>query len=344
MANNALEGAFPERGVDTLPLRSASPECIDREKVVAHIAEARKRGRYMGPDDPEEYLATHNCIAELDGMHRATLVGLLCFGRDPQRFAQQAVIDIGHYRGTESVSFDVIHIEKNIGGTIFDQLQRAEEYLWRNTHHGMTLPERGLRRVEIHEYPLAVIRELLVNLLAHRDYTLIGSASRISLFRNRIEWISPGGLPPGVTIDNLLTAQSSRNPMLLKILYEAGFVEAYGQGLDTVVGVLKSEEMLPPTFRDIVSAFIVTVFGRTLQSEAHPESLVEVTTNQHRIVALIRAHGSLTPRDLREQLPDLSPRSVQRDIKALVDAGLVEPDGKSVAVQYRLREADDRVE
>ncbi len=339
MTSNAFEGAFPQHSVDTLPLRDAPPESIDREQVVTHVADARARGRYTGPEDPEEYLALHGCVAELDGIPRATLAGLLCFGRNPQMYVPQAVVDIGHYRGTESVSFDVIHLEKNIGGTIFDQLRRVEEYLWRNTHHGMTLPERGLRRVEIHEYPLAVIRELLVNLLAHRDYTLVGSAARVSLFRNRIEWISPGGLPAGVTIDNLLDIQSSRNPMLLTILHEAGLVEAYGQGLDTVVAVLRDEEMLPPSFRDVGAAFIVTVFGRQVDPLT-PSGYVPLTEAQRVIVALIQERQETTFGELCAALPERSDRSVQEDVRDLVEAGVVQRVGKTRATRYRLRAAD----
>jgi len=58
----------------------------------------------------------------------------------------------------------------------------------------------------VHEYPAAVIRELIVNLLAHRDYTNGLSAARVQLFGNRIEWVSPGGLPPGVTVENILSS------------------------------------------------------------------------------------------------------------------------------------------
>jgi ATP-dependent DNA helicase RecG len=339
MASNAFGGAFPQHSIDTLPLRDAPPESIDREKVVAHIAEARARGRYTGPEDPEEYLIQHKCVAELDDAPRATLAGLLCFGRNPQMIIPQAVVDIGHYRGTESVSFDVLHLEKNIGGTIFDQLRRVEEYLWRNTHHGMTLPGRGLRRVEVHEYPLAVIRELLVNLLAHRDYTLIGSAARVSLFSNRIEWVSPGGLPPGVTIDNLLDIQTSRNPMLLTILHEAGLVEAYGQGLDTVVAVLRDEEMLPPTFRDVGAAFIVTVFGRQVDLLA-PDGYIPLTDAQRILVALIQQRQEATFSELCAALPDRSDRSVQEDVRDLVEAGIVQRIGKTRAIRYRLRAPD----
>ena len=98
MVNSAFEGVFPQHSIDTLPLRNVPPESIDREKVVAHIADARTRGRYTGPEEPEEYLALHKCIAELDSIPRATLAGLLCFGRDPQTLVPQAVVGIGHYQ------------------------------------------------------------------------------------------------------------------------------------------------------------------------------------------------------------------------------------------------------
>lgn len=336
MVSNAFGGAFPQNSVDALPLRDVLPNAIDREKVVAHITEARARGRYMGPEDPDTYLALHKCVAELDGELRATLAGLLCFGSNPQQFMPQAVVDIGHYGGIEAVSYDVVHLEKNIGGTIFDQLRRVEEYLWRNTHHGMTLPERGLRRVEVHEYPLAVIRELLVNLLAHRDYTLVGSAARVSLFRNRIEWISPGGLAAGVTVDNLLDIQTARNPVLLTILHEAGLVEAYGQGLDTVVAVLRDEEMLPPGFRDVGAAFIVTVFGRQADLLA-PSGYVPLTDAQRVLVTLVQERHEVSFGELCAALPERSDRSIQDDIRALVEAGIVQRVGKTRAMRYRLR-------
>ena len=275
----------------------------------------------------------------MNGSLFATLAGVLCFGYDPQAIFPHAVVDIGHYRSNESVSFDVVHLEKNIGGTIFDQLRRVETYLWTNTHHGMTLPARGLERVEVHEYPQVVIRELVVNQLAHRDYTLIGSAARIQLFQSRIEWISPGGLPPGVTVENLLDSQISRNPGLLTILYEAGLVEAFGQGLDTVVSVLKSEEMLPPTFRDVGAAFIVTVFGRTLDRETVQGVIVDLTTSQRTIISLLHSRGEVPVGDILAALPERGKRTVQDDLRSLVESGIVERVGNTRALRYRLREA-----
>ena len=67
MASNVLGSEFPQNSIDALPLRDVRPDSIDREKVITHLAEARSRGRYSGPDDPDEYLALRKCVAELDG-------------------------------------------------------------------------------------------------------------------------------------------------------------------------------------------------------------------------------------------------------------------------------------
>ncbi len=326
------------RSSDSLPVRTTSPELLDLDKVVAHIESARKKGRYQGSDDPIEYLIQQQCLVAADDHLYATIAGIMCFGRDPQSIFRHAVVDIGHYQGIKPIASEVVHLEKNVGGTIFDQIARVEEYLWRNTHHGMTLTEQSSQRVELHEYPRAVIRELGVNMLAHRDYTISGSAARVQLFSNRIEWISPGGLPPGVTVDNLLDSQAARNAVILSVLFEAGYVEAFGQGLDTVVDVLKQEQLPEPGFRDVGAAFIVTVFGRPMLSHVPMGPLVELTPTQRRIAALLRNQGWLAPRDLRTQLPDLPYRTLARELRTLVDAGIVEATGRSVAIQYRLRD------
>ncbi len=336
MNESPLGRTFPRQSVDTLPVAEAGIDTLDMEKVATHMAQARARGRYDGPSDPEEYLRYRKCVAALDDRHYATLAGILCFGRTPQEIFPHAVVDIGHYRGNDAVSFEVIHLEKGIGGTIFEQFRRVEEYLTRNTHHGMALNERSLERVELHEYPPAVVRELVVNLLAHRDYTLIGSAARVALFQRRIEWISPGGLAPGVTIENILEAQASRNPGLLRILFEAGLVEAFGQGLDTVVSVLQDEDMQPPTFRDIGAAFIVTVYGRLMDRDARPGFATNLTSSQRKIVLILQERGELTITDIAEVIPDRSRRMLQDDMRALVEAEIVDRFGQTRAIRYRL--------
>jgi predicted HTH transcriptional regulator len=319
---------------DHLPVRGASPAVLDFEKVAAHIDLATKRGRYHGSDEPIEYLHESQCVTTVDGTTYATSAGILCFGRDPQAIFPRAVVDLGHYHGIEVDSNEVVHLEKNIGGTIFDQIERAETYLWTNTHHGMTLGDSA-RRIEIHEYPRAVIRELGVNMLVHRDYTRGGTAARVQQFRNRIEWISPGGLPPGITVYNILDEQWSRNPVILEVLYEAGYVEAFGQGLNTVVNELRGAGMAEPGFRDTGASFIVTVYGRTIEGLGNGEITARMSERQREIRSVIQKRGEVSSREIVALFANhVDARSIRRDLQALTKAGVIIMQGWGRSARY----------
>src|SRR5690349_6728451 len=102
------------RSVDSLPVRRTTPEVLDLDKVAAHIARASARGRYSGPTDPVEYLFHKQCLVKEGDEALATPAGILCFGYHPQQIFSRAVVDIGHYRGIAPLSFEVIHLEKDI--------------------------------------------------------------------------------------------------------------------------------------------------------------------------------------------------------------------------------------
>lgn len=329
------------RAIDTLPLRDVTVDLLDLERVAEHVARAVERGRYAGPTAPLDYLRAKHYIVEEGDVLLTTPAALLCFGRQPQDIFPRAVVDLVHYRSVDAVSFEVAHLEKDIGGTIFDQIARVESYLWTNMHHGMTLDNTSSQRVELHEYPRVVIRELGVNMVAHRDYANIMSSSRVQLFRNRIEWANPGGLPAGITVSNILAAQASRNPGILAILYESGYVEAIGQGIDTVVTVLNRENLAPPLFEDSGSFFRVVVYGRPLDLFTDGDAYTHLNDRQRRILAFIRSQREVTPAGVSALFDQtVTSRSIQRDIKALADIGLIiiTGTGRGRGVRYRIRE------
>lgn len=324
------------RSADSLAFRSVGLEALDLDRVHRHIQDAFKRGRYpeQWPTDTVGYLLRRGCAIEVEGSYYPTVAGVLCFGRDPQSLIPDAVVDIAHYRGTVVGREQLIHFEKDVAGTIFDQLQRIESYLWQNTHHGMNTDSDSFQRRELHEYPRVVIRELAVNALSHRDYHLTDTSIRITLFRDRIQWDSPGGLPPGVTVQNILLQQKSRNRNISRVLYEAGYVEAFGQGLDIVVNVLRDEGMEEPRFEDIGAAFIVTVFGRKFEI-VQASLFAHLPESQQRIMNYLRDHDEVPPVELIERFAsERSRRSVQRDLDQLVEAGLISATGKGKARRY----------
>lgn len=329
------------QSIDSLPIRETHPGMLDMEKVKLHVQRALERKRYTGPSDPDDptvYLLHNRCLIRDGDNLLVTPAGLLGFGYNPQDVLPHAVVNLTHYRGAVPDSTDAIHIERNISGTIFDQLARVEEYLYKNTHHGMTIRPGSFERIEIDEYPTVVLRELSVNMLAHRDYREIHTAARVQLFANHIEWMNPGGLPEGVTIDRLLVAQKSRNPVLFSILQEGGLIEGVGQGLDTVVAVLAREQMQPPQFQDLNHTFFVaTVMGRPLETFYASDIYSRLSDRQRRILAIIRAQGESSTSDITAGFGGaVTQRSVQRDIKELLAVGLIRAVGGSHSTRYRL--------
>ena len=329
------------QATDSLPLPNTDLSMFDLNRVATHIEQASKLGRYVGPSEPVAYLLKTKCLVEVDGQHYATLAGLLCFGRNPQDLMPHTVVDLGHYRGIEQTSFEVAHLEKNIGGSLFDQMDRIESYLWLNIHHGMTVAQDSFKRLDRHEYPQIVIRELCANMLAHRDYYHASSRCRVMLFKDRIEWVSPGGLPPGLTVDNILNEQAARNPVVLTIFYEAGYVEAFGQGLDTVVAVLKTETMAAPVFQDTGQSFIVTVYGREPDPFTSDGAMLQLNESQRKVLAFVRQKGDVASKEVYDHCSTRPRRSLQRDIAGLVDAGLIEVSGNTRAARYRLGNSED---
>ena len=122
----------------------------------------------------------------------------------------------------------------------------------------------GTRRDALPEYPEAVLREAVVNALAHRDYGLDGATVDITVWDDRIEVRSPGPLPGHITIDNMRDEHYSRNPRIMRVLKTVGLVEECGDGLDRMYREMESRLMEPPAFEATASSVTVTLRNRFL--------------------------------------------------------------------------------
>jgi ATP-dependent DNA helicase RecG len=250
-----------------------------------------------------------------------------------------ATIKLAQYHGDEINSNDVRHIDE-YGGNIRQQIDRIVTYLNDHIERGYVLTG-GAQREERPQYPPSALRELTVNALAHRDYTVLGSATRVAMFRNRIEWSSPGKLPQGITPDNILEMQFARNPYLAQLLYQAGYVEAYGQGIDTVFNELRAQGLALPTMREVANTFIIGIEGHQGTGIA-TEHLAGLTEAQLQIVAVVQMRRSANARDLIESLPLRSERAIQYDLKQLVERGVLQRVGKGRSISYLLMEREAR--
>ena len=176
-------------------------------------------------------------------------------------------------------------------------------------HTGRHEVVMGLRREPVPEYPEEVLREAIVNALAHRDYGLVGSTVDITIWDDRIEVNSPGPLPGHITVDNMRGEHYSRNPRIMRVLKTVGLVEEYGDGVDRMFREMESRLLEPPLFNATSDSVTVTLRNRMLvelddQVWLRSLSDIQMTPEERRALVVANREGSVTPRRLRELMPD----------------------------------------
>jgi ATP-dependent DNA helicase RecG len=314
-----------ENHFDAQPVPQATLDDLDLELVRRHIRNAREHvSRFDAPDDPLEFLRNRNCLVD----DTPTLAGLLVFGNHPQALLSYAGIALTHFYGT-GVTTQVRHSD-TIEGTLGTLITAAEEYLWEHTQHGFDA-SLGPQRRRVDQYPRTVLRELTVNAVCHRDYSRT-SRIRMQVFVDRIEWASPGSLPEPVTVDNIIYEQATRNPTIVRLLYEAGFIEERGLGLDTVFSSLQEQGLPKPVLLDTGGSFIITVQGRqNIIAQGDTSGLNEY---QIKMLSLLTSQGGFTIADCERIFPNRSRRMLNRDIKGLIDANYVTRVGNTNNMRY----------
>lgn len=184
-----------------------------------------------------------------------TLAGVLFLSRDPQAFLPHAYISALRIPGTDisMEPMDQAHIDQHVTEMLHRTMSFFEIHLARPHHIERLEPE------VTPEIPSAVIREALVNALAHRDYT-ISAPVRVIVFDDRVEIHSPGQLPDTVTLDSLpLGVHVLRNPTIYNIFLKIGLVTDAGSGIPRMVKLLQQSTGHEPQFRSEHNEFIVVL-------------------------------------------------------------------------------------
>lgn len=155
-----------------------------------------------------------------------------------------------------SVNGDAID-DKEYTGSIISLLENAEIFIKNHSRIGWEI--RGMKRIEVEDYPVRAIREAIVNAIIHRDYQIVGSEIHIDMYDNRLEITSPGGMIDGRFVQNLdITKISSmrRNRVISDIFNRLNFMERRGSGLTRIVESYNDYDV-KPTFNSDISSFKV---------------------------------------------------------------------------------------
>jgi ATP-dependent DNA helicase RecG len=187
------------------------------------------------------------CIAEpLTSVLRPRNYAMLLFGREPQRFVPGAFAIYSAYAGRDRTDPAARRVE--IPGTLLVQARRVQELL---DGEAVTLFDKtDLKAPNAQKYPPRALREALVNALAHRDYEMV-DPSRFTSYADRMEFVSPGSLPFGVSLADLRARSVTprwRNQSLAWFLSRLQLAQAEGQGIQTIRSTMKAAGCPPPRF------------------------------------------------------------------------------------------------
>ncbi len=192
-----------------------------------------------------------------------------------------------------------------------------------------------IRREDIPEYGRFSIRELLTNAVCHRDYSDQGSKVIIKMFSNSIEFYNLGGLPKGITTNNITIKQYSRNPLIAKVLAKVEYIEELGEGWDKIIKEHEEHPLSPdlPKIESDEHSTTVTIFSTKGKFEEKRE--VELNERQREALEYIEKHGKVTNREYRK-INDVSRQTAKRDLSDLVEKEILKQKGKGRGTHYIL--------
>ena len=244
-------------------------------------------------------------------------------------------IKVAVFQGTKQMIFKD---RREFGGSLMKQMNDVYEYIDFRNQTRATIEK--LSRIDVRDYPVIAVREALLNLLVHRDYSFSASAL-ISLYDDRIEFVSIGGLMPGIDLEDVLAGISvCRNQNLANVFYRLHLIEAYGTGLTKIMEAYESASEKPviSTTKNSFKITLPTINAKS-ETKAAPASTKNITPvlepdrDEQRVLAYVREHGAIT-RPEAEKLLGVSASTASRLIRKMVKTGLLLQDGRARNSRY----------
>lgn len=278
-------------------------------------------------------------IGALSAEGKPTVAGILLFAHEPQFFLPQSGLTFVRFSGNDlhgpSDLPDYMRRDE-VTGPMAIVIEDTWSILLKEMRTEAVIKE--LHREERKEYPRVAVREALVNAVCHRDYRLNGRRIEIRMFDNRLEIISPGGLPGYITIDNIIDEHFSRNPRLVNGLYHWKFIEELGLGVDKMFDAMSKAGHPQPQFDAKPHSVTVTLKNTRSRvptlGDAWESSMNE---RQLRAIQLIEQNGRITSREYQEMCPNVSAEALRLDMVNLSERGIVIKVGEKRGTYYMFK-------
>ncbi len=319
---------------ESQPVPGAMFDDLDPVVVDEYLARRQERARrpHEGP--------VQSLLVEVGAMTEAgepTVAGMLLFGKRPQAWLPHSAAVFVKFAGVEPRAADGsagYSRREEITGPLARLIEDAWNLTWSEMAVGAVI--NGLKREERPEYPPFAVREALVNAVCHRDYRLTGRRIEIRMYADRLEVHSPGGLPGYITVDNIVEEHFSRNPRIVSGLFQWGYIEELGLGIDRMIEEMVQQGHPPPSFDAKPYAFTVKLYN-VRQRPVAPAWTESMNERQARAVNYIRQNGAITNREYRQLCADVSAETLRLDLADLVKKGVLLKVGSKRGTYYILK-------
>lgn len=224
-------------------------------------------------------------------------------------------------------------------------LDEVELFFKRNTRLASKIVE--FKRADIPEYPYEAIREAVINAIAHRDYTRRGAPIIISVFDDRVEISSPGGLLPGLDIKNLEGKHETRNKKICEIFHQTLDMEKFGTGIGKMKRLMREHGLSEPKLAEESDFFVVKFYGPgdkildlvpSIPKERQVD-LRELGLNERQIEALrlmVNEEKTFTIKQYIEKFK-VTDKTARTDIGELVLKNFIEKIGRTKGAYFKAK-------
>jgi len=347
------EGVYIRQGASSVPASETAILNMIKETDGEKYEDVRSLNQELTFKETKDYFQKENITF---GLNQQKTLGLVSvngiYTNLGLLLSDQAVhtIKLAVFEGFEK---EVFKDRREFSGSLLKQLSDAYNVLdiYNRTHAEV----KGLVRVEKRDYPEDAIREILLNALVHRDYSFSGSIL-ISVFDDRIEFVSIGGLPKGISLEDIMLGISvPRNEKLAAVFYRLRLIEAYGTGIPRIMrgyaGCMRKPELQATgnAFKIILPNQNVTNNYSGINTLSKPYftyaaadtvnypqveyNVLHFNENEEKVMMLFKTKDIIVRKDVEAAL-SISQAMAVRILRGLTDKGAIRVIGAGKRTRY----------
>jgi ATP-dependent DNA helicase RecG len=328
---------------DDVAEQRASLNDIDKATVKQFLKDAKAAKRINVEDNIELSDLLEKLRLLEDGHLKRTAIVL--FGKDPGKFCPNMAVKIGRFGESDAdlkfhevVEGNLIQLKQQIG-----EILNAKFFI-----HPIDFV--GMQRIERDEFPVAAVREMIFNALVHRDY--MGAPTQIRLYNDHFDVWNDGGLPEGITEEDLkkLHRSKPRNPLIADVCFKAGYIDSWGRGTIKIIEACAEAGLPEPDLKEEQGGFLCKIFKSTETGQKtgiKTEKVLDkfgISSGKIRekfgktaqeIIELIHQDKYITIPEMADKI-GVSSRTVEKQLANLKEAGMMERIGSRKSGYWEL--------